>query len=78
MQGQAVHHGELGRFHLFCQVEAKDTYVCFLEDGLPLESQLLDGDKLRRWSHGRRQNGSIRGKMVGTSRSRVRSAHCCR
>ena len=65
MQGRAVHHGELGRFHLFCQAEDKDTYMRFLEDGLPLESQLLDGDELRRWYHGRRQDGSIRGKMDG-------------
>jgi antiviral helicase SLH1 len=49
MQGRAVRHGEMGHFHLFCQAEDKDTYMRFLEGGLPLESQLLHSDQLRQW-----------------------------
>lgn len=42
MQGLAVQGGsKIGRFHLFCQAEQRDTYMRFLEEGLPLESSLL-------------------------------------
>jgi antiviral helicase SLH1 len=44
MQGRAVRHGETGRFHIMCQSEHRDTYMRFLADGLPLESQLI-GDE---------------------------------
>ncbi|OBZ76331.1 putative helicase mug81 [Grifola frondosa] len=63
MQGKAVHHNGAGHFHLFCQVEGKDTITRFLNDGLPLESQLLETDDLRTWYRGMRQDGNITGKQ---------------
>jgi len=65
MQGRAVRHGEVGHFHLFCQAEDKDTYMRFLEGGLPLESRLLDSDQLRRWYKYHRDGGHIRNKQEG-------------
>lgn len=41
MQGLAVRHNRAGRFHLLCQAEQRDTYMRFLEEGLPLESSIL-------------------------------------
>ena len=41
IQGLAIRHGKVGRFHLLCQSEQRDTYMRFLEEGLPLESSLL-------------------------------------
>jgi antiviral helicase SLH1 len=49
MQSRAVRHSETGHFFLFCQVEAKDTLTRFLNDGLPLESELLDSPLLMEW-----------------------------
>ncbi|KAF7352893.1 putative helicase mug81 [Mycena venus] len=49
MQGRAVRHSGAGHFHLFCQAEGKDTFLRFLNDGLPLESALLDSSELRAW-----------------------------
>nr|GAT54051.1 predicted protein [Mycena chlorophos] len=49
MQSRAVRHAGIGHFHLFCQVEAKDTFLRFLEDGLPLESSLMGSAELRSW-----------------------------
>ena len=65
MQGRAVRHGEAGHFHLFCQVEDKDTYMRFLEGGLPLESRLLGSDQLRQWYKHHRERGHIRNKSEG-------------
>jgi len=65
MQGRAVRHGDLGHFHLFCQAEDKDTYLRFLEGGLPLESRLLGSDQLRRWYRHHRDRGHIRNKQEG-------------
>lgn len=65
MQGRAVRHGEMGHFHLFCQAEDKDTYMRFLEGGLPLESRLLGSDQLRRWYKHHRDRGLIRNKPEG-------------
>ena len=65
MQGRAVRHGEEGHFHLFCQAEDKDTYMRFLEEGLPLESRLLDSDQLRRWYKHHRDEGHVRNKQEG-------------
>ncbi len=42
MQGRAVRHAQPGRFHLFCQAESKETLTRFLNEGLPLESGLLE------------------------------------
>ncbi|KAJ7179883.1 Sec63 Brl domain-containing protein [Mycena crocata] len=49
MQSRAVRHSGAGHFHLFCQAEGKDTFIRFLNDGLPLESALLDSPELRVW-----------------------------
>ncbi|KAJ6539226.1 Sec63-domain-containing protein [Mycena capillaripes] len=49
MQSRAVRHSGAGHFHLFCQAEGKDTFIRFLNDGLPLESGLLDSPELRAW-----------------------------
>ncbi|KAF8309549.1 Sec63-domain-containing protein [Clavulina sp. PMI_390] len=46
MQGLAVRHGRAGRFHLLCQAEERDTYMRFLEEGLPLESALMGNERL--------------------------------
>ncbi|OCH90702.1 Sec63-domain-containing protein [Obba rivulosa] len=59
MQGRAVQHDGEGHFHLFCQTEGHDTFTRFLNDGLPLESKLLESDDLRQWYRNRRADGSI-------------------
>ena len=63
MQSRAVRHSGSGSFHLLCQAEAKDTFTRFLNDGLPLESQLLETNDLETWYHKRVQNGGIVGKQ---------------
>ncbi|KDQ64892.1 hypothetical protein JAAARDRAFT_241277 [Jaapia argillacea MUCL 33604] len=66
MQGRAVRHGGgSGHFHLFCQAESKDTFVRFLEDGLPLESKLLENGmiELQSWYKNRRKDGLITSKQ---------------
>ncbi|KAI9447836.1 Sec63-domain-containing protein [Lactarius indigo] len=65
MQGRAVRHGDMGHFHLFCQAEDKDTYMRFLEGGLPLESQLLRSDQLQQWYKHHRSRGHISSKHEG-------------
>lgn len=57
MQGRAVRHNGPGQFHLFCQAEAKDTYARFLNDGLPLESALLESRELSKLMLSRKQSG---------------------
>lgn len=49
MQSHAVRHSSAGHFFLFCQAEAKDTLARFLNDGLPLESELLETPVLVNW-----------------------------
>ncbi|KAG5648692.1 hypothetical protein DXG03_000038 [Asterophora parasitica] len=49
MQSRAVRHIGSGYFYLFCQAEAKDTFTRFLNEGLPLESRLLESDDLALW-----------------------------
>jgi len=46
-------------------VEDKDTYMRFLEGGLPLESRLLGSDQLRHWYRHHRERGHIRNKPEG-------------
>lgn len=65
MQGRAVRHNGAGHFHLFCQAEARDTFLRFLTDGLPLESRLLEEDELRAWYRNQREQGRIRSKQDG-------------
>ncbi|CAE6500996.1 unnamed protein product [Rhizoctonia solani] len=52
MQSRAVRSGSAGSFILMCQAEDKDTYMRFLENGLPLESELMEADcgVLRKWA----------------------------
>lgn len=57
MQGRAVRHSGSGVFHLFCQVEAKDTLLRFLNEGLPLESRLLETDDIADWYRYQREKG---------------------
>ncbi|OJT11666.1 Antiviral helicase SLH1 [Trametes pubescens] len=64
MQGKAVRHRGAGHFHLFCQAEGKDTITRFLNDGLPLESRLLESDTLRAWFRERRKDGGIPDKQA--------------
>ncbi|KXN86403.1 Putative helicase mug81 [Leucoagaricus sp. SymC.cos] len=49
MQSRAVRHSGAGHFFLFCQAEAKDTLTRFLNEGLPLESELLEGSVVVDW-----------------------------
>ena len=49
MQSRAVRHAGSGQFHLFCQAEALQTYSRFLDDGLPVESQLAETKTFQRW-----------------------------
>lgn len=49
MQSRAVRHAGSGHFYLFCQAEAKDTFLRFLNEGLPLESGLQDSEELEHW-----------------------------
>ncbi|KAG6817216.1 hypothetical protein H0H87_011574 [Tephrocybe sp. NHM501043] len=49
MQSRAVRHIGTGYFYLFCQAETKDTFTRFLNEGLPIESQLLETDDFARW-----------------------------
>jgi antiviral helicase SLH1 len=46
MQGRAVRPGMDGYLHLFCHPDAKDVFARFLNEGLPLESSLLDAGSL--------------------------------
>lgn len=50
MQSRAVQQTEDGHFHIFCPAESLETYSKFLDEGLPLESQLLDSNTLRMWA----------------------------
>ncbi|KAJ3550589.1 hypothetical protein NM688_g5040 [Phlebia brevispora] len=63
MQGRAVRHNETGRFHLFCQTESKDTFTRFLSEGLPLESKLLETDRLRTLYRAMRSRGRLGSKQ---------------
>ncbi|KAF8974332.1 Sec63-domain-containing protein [Flammula alnicola] len=49
MQSRAIQQSGAGYFHLFCQAESLETYSRFLDDGLPLESQLPESQILRSW-----------------------------
>ncbi|CUA70241.1 hypothetical protein RSOLAG22IIIB_00592 [Rhizoctonia solani] len=52
MQSRAVRSGSAGTFILMCQAEDRDTYMRFLESGLPLESELMEADcgVLKKWA----------------------------
>ncbi|RDB22853.1 putative helicase mug81 [Hypsizygus marmoreus] len=59
MQSRAVRHTGSGYFYLFCQAEAKDTITRFLNEGLPLESQLLETEDLGAWHNAQRKYGGL-------------------
>jgi len=63
MQSRAVRHSGSGHFHLLCQAEGKDTITRFLNDGLPLESRLLETHDLETWYHKQIQDGRMVGKQ---------------
>ncbi|KAH7916335.1 Sec63-domain-containing protein [Hygrophoropsis aurantiaca] len=65
MQGRAVQHSTPGYFFLFCQAEALDTFTRFLNEGLPLESQLLESKELESWYRERREDGTLPNKQAG-------------
>lgn len=65
MQSRAVRHAGAGHFYLFCQAEAKDTFTRFLNEGLPLESQLLEAHDLAMWYDIQQRNlGSLKAQQV--------------
>jgi antiviral helicase SLH1 len=65
MQGRAVLHTGSGHFHLFCQAEAKDTIARFLNDGLPIESQLLQTSDFATWFDLQKRNlGSLQEQQI--------------
>jgi antiviral helicase SLH1 len=49
MQSRAIQQSGTGFFHLFCQAESLDTYSRFLDEGLPLESQLPESEAFQEW-----------------------------
>ncbi|KAF8493511.1 Sec63-domain-containing protein [Gautieria morchelliformis] len=63
MQACAVRPGQSGAFHLFCQAEQRDTFTRFLDEGLPLESTLMDSEVLNDWLQDMRKRGSIASKQ---------------
>jgi antiviral helicase SLH1 len=63
MQSLAVRHGRQGKFYLMCQAEERDTFLRFLDDGLPLESSLADSDKITVWLREQRTTHSIQTKQ---------------
>jgi len=65
MQSRAVRNARAGHFYLFCQAEAKDTFTRFLNEGLPLESQLLETHDLAKWYDIQKRNlGSMKEQRV--------------
>ena len=46
MQGRAIRQDIGGRLYLFCHPDAKDIFLRFLNEGLSLESSLLDANTL--------------------------------
>jgi len=65
MQGRAIRHSGVGHFNLFCQAEARDTFTRFLNEGLPLESRLLETRDLELWYREQRLKGAISDQQEG-------------
>lgn len=66
MQSRAVRQNGAGHFVLFCPAETVEMFNKFLnEDGLPLESQLLETEVLEKWYQERRKDGTVRNKQDG-------------
>ncbi|KAG8899961.1 hypothetical protein FRB99_006340 [Tulasnella sp. 403] len=49
MQSLAARYGKSGKFMLLCHVEERDTFVRFLDQGLPLESSLAESEEFAEW-----------------------------
>ncbi|KIO12840.1 hypothetical protein M404DRAFT_6880 [Pisolithus tinctorius Marx 270] len=63
MQSWAVQQSFPGHFTLFCPVEDGEMFSRFLnDDGLPLESKLLETDLLSRWYRESMEGGTLRNK----------------
>lgn len=63
MQSRAIRHAGSGHFHLFCQAENKDTILRFLNEGLSLESKILETRELETW-HRQRQKTSDKQQII--------------
>lgn len=64
MQSQAVRQSEPSHFALFCPVEDGERFIKFLnDDGLPLESQLLETGLLTEWYRKKTEEGTVRSKQ---------------
>ncbi|THV08678.1 Sec63-domain-containing protein [Dendrothele bispora CBS 962.96] len=65
MQSRAIAQSSsgIGEFHLFCQSESRDTYMRFLNEGLPLESSLLGSAELKQWYEERKRQGDFANKQ---------------
>jgi antiviral helicase SLH1 len=63
MQSRAARHGQSGIFHIFCPISARSTILRLLDDGLSLESQLLESATLRDWLRDSYQKDKIRNKQ---------------
>ena len=60
MQACATRPSQSGVFHLFCQAGQRDTYMHFLSEGLPLESELMtDTEPIEDWLQDQRNKGQI-------------------
>ncbi|KAG8920164.1 hypothetical protein FRC01_000892 [Tulasnella sp. 417] len=60
MQSLAVRHVGIGRYLLICHSEEKDTFQRFLNQGLPLESRLMESDAFKRWVEEGVQKGKFK------------------
>ncbi|KAF8528771.1 Sec63-domain-containing protein [Hysterangium stoloniferum] len=63
MQACSVRPERPGTFNLFCQAEQRDPYIRFLNEGLPLESDLTITSSLAEWLQDMRKEGSVVGKQ---------------
>ncbi|KAG9002686.1 hypothetical protein FRB94_003721 [Tulasnella sp. JGI-2019a] len=63
MQSLAVRHQQMGRFLLLCQAEDQETFMRFLNQGLPLESELRESGTLEPWVQRRIWDGAIKTKQ---------------
>ncbi|KAL4075963.1 Sec63-domain-containing protein [Scleroderma citrinum] len=64
MQSSAIHQSEPGYFTLFCPIEDGEKFNKFLnDDGLPLESQLLETGLLTEWYRKNMEEGTVRSKQ---------------
>lgn len=63
MQSLALRHLFVGRYLLICHPEEKDTFRRFLDQGLPLESRLMESDVLKRWVEEGVQKGKIKSRQ---------------